>query len=41
MKYYTDPEKVQMMIWSKDDRDGYIAAMNEVLKPYKAEEITA
>ena len=41
MKYYTDPEKVQMMIWSKDDRDGYIAAMNEVLKPYKAEEVTA
>ena len=41
LKYYTDPKKVQMMKWSKADREGYIAAMNKVLEQYKAEEITA
>lgn len=41
LKYYTDSKKVQMAKWSKEDREGYIAAMNKVLEPYKAEEITA
>lgn len=34
MKYYTAPDKIQMAKWSEADREGYVAAMNSVLKPY-------
>ena len=34
LKYYTAPDKIQMTKWSEADREGYVAAMNSVLKPY-------
>lgn len=34
LKYYTASDKIQMVKWSEADREGYVAAMNEVLKPY-------
>ena len=34
LKYYTAPDKIQMAKWSEADRKGYVAAMNNVLKPY-------
>lgn len=34
LKYYTDPDKIQMAKWSEADREGYVAAINRVLKPY-------
>mgnify|MGYP002622602091 FL=1 len=40
LKYYTSPDKIQMVKWSEADREGYVAAMNKVLEPYKNEVIT-
>jgi hypothetical protein len=34
LKYYTAPDKIQMAKWSEADREGYVAAMNRVLKTY-------
>lgn len=34
LKYYTDPDKIQMAKWSEADREGYVAEINRVLKPY-------
>lgn len=34
LKYYTDPDKIQMAKWSEADKEGYVAAINRVLKPY-------
>lgn len=34
LKYYTAPDKIQMAKWSEADREGYVAAINRVLKPY-------
>lgn len=41
-KYYTQRvDMKQMFVWSSNDRTDYIKAINNVLKPYLAEEIEA
>lgn len=34
LKYYTPSKDNQLHFWGKADRDAYISAMNEILKPY-------
>ncbi|WP_410687531.1 DUF262 domain-containing protein [Avibacterium paragallinarum] len=39
LKYYTSSSKNQIHFWGDEDRKGYIAEMNKVLKSYLEEEI--
>ncbi len=38
LKYYTGAEGQQMHFWGQHDREGYIAALKDVLDPYLLEE---
>lgn len=40
LKYYTPTDDQQLHVWSPADRAGYLAAMEETLKPYLTEEAT-